>query len=242
MPNAPRGLLTFVGERTVCASPTNNAPRGLLTSVGEHTVCASHHLPNFPTPLPFAVPPSDYMPSFLPLLPPDEYPRGNIKAMSGGERVSITPDQSDKMSLGRCANRKGLLYGTGFPGFYPTLWPHVLAMPIDGSAGGHQVALESHTKGAPPEILHVCYPLRTDDRLADIGEQWIDAHARVRKTDWGEGGMVGVGSRNGYDGHRHTFKVYGDETMQRQVSVGMEVAGGCSVTRSMGEGWVGKRC
>ena len=112
----------------------------------------------------------------VPLLPEEDYPRGNVKMDFKGSRSSISTDAADRMKTGQREQRAGLLYDETWPGFEPWTWPVVI-----GEGECAVLHLQDEDGGTNPTVLATFH--HADNRLSAAAETIIDLHARVRQRD-----------------------------------------------------------
>ena len=181
-------------------------------------------VPSLPRPL-------SPLPQWVPLLPVDEYPRGNTRRYEDGRTVAITPEQADRLPQGMRGQRSGLLYDESYPGFEPWRWPRVVP-----ECTAQRLLLEDE-EGGGAAVVEVGHELRGRDMNA-VAETYLSAHGTVRDKDTAVGRMVGVGDHAAYDGRVRKF-VTTDAVARRHVAAAMEV-GGMHLDRLMrgrGLGW-----
>ena len=171
----------------------------------------------------------------IPLLPDDEYERGNVRKFPSGHVLPIQPDAVDALPKGRRGQHHGVLYHGGWLGHDPHHWPHPV-LPLASGAASECTLLLEDEQGGDPVPLYVGYDPLPDARLVGIGETMLEEHvAKCREDDLSEGAMWGVGDHLRRDGLRGAFITH-DDSSRRRVAAAMEIAGGIFGRHYVGKG------
>ena len=154
----------------------------------------------------------------VPILSESEYEYGNVRrCFVSGRAASLDPEIARTLPLGRRRQRKGVLYDESFPGFTPSMWPHVVCLPEDG-VGSHRIALE----GAGD--LFVWHEREVDPVLPEIAERWLGAHVPCREGEGSHGEMMGVGQHLRRDGQIGDFVLHAGEEGRHSITADEERA------------------